>query len=479
MDCNYCGTTNAPYALYCVHDGYPLYQPEETCCLQIGSRADCSTCGATIDHHASIYCAECGNSLEVHEPSEIDPAQHTYFNFNLVKSILPGLLLSIVILLGFSHVILGTIKDNTEPGDFWNAQLPITGLAPESLNVPTITLFANMTGLSMTMENEHFLQQISYVSSGMTYIVLFAVLSLIAGGFLIKWLHPLIDEWKAAIFVAIGYALFLGVISPLSGTPEIDQGDQELAFAFNTVSAVINGLMIGFVFSYAGMVLRKGHLKEKMHVFVYQKGLYYGVFVFLVGYSVMLVISSFLTAQYETPVEWEGQGSPVMVESFMNAVFIVRMAAYLFNLALLNTFVIDNPDLAEKSTFSFLSGVSNNTEMLDWTYHIPPQFFDSNEIVLIIIAAVLFIMIGRLLVSSGQQNMLKSIVVYSIIFAVIMTFFSFNISMNQIIQYQETHQVEHDDMSFFTGFEIVRTFAVSMIYAMVTALIGALTRKLF
>ncbi|WP_176447901.1 zinc ribbon domain-containing protein [Lentibacillus sp. CBA3610] len=473
LDCNHCGTTNASHALYCVHDGHPLYQQEPHGRLQ--AQSYCSACGAIINHNAARYCGKCGSSLDVYESSKTRFSRHTYFDFNLVRSVLPGLFLSIVMLLGLSQIILGAIRDNTEPGDFWNAQLPIT---PESLNVLNMTLFANLTSLSISMENDQFSQQIIYISAGMSYILIFAVLSLIAGGFLIKWLHPLIDEWKAAIFVAVGYAMLLVIISPLSGAENIDQGNNQVSFAFNTFSALVNGLFIGFMFSYASMVLRKGRLKEKMRVFVYQRALYYGVFVFLAGYGVMLVISSFLTAQYEPPAEWGEMGDATMIDNLMNAVFIVRMAVYLFNFSVLNTFVLNNPDFEEKSTFSFLSGFSNNAETMGWTYDIPPQFFDSNEIVFIIITAALFIMTGRLLVASGQQKMLKSIVVYSIVFAVIMTFFSFNVSMNQIIQHQ-AQQMEHDNMSFFTGFEIIRTFAVSMIYAMVTALIGALTRKIF
>lgn len=310
LDCHHCGTPNAPDALYCVHDGFPLHHPEPNGYVKVGSQS-CGTCGANITNDAAGYCAECGSSLEKYASSSPHSSQHTYFDLKLVQKTLPGLLLSIVILLGMGQIFLIFLKENEQFGLFWNILMPISQQIVDSLNVLDMTLFAHLTSMTMTMEGTDFSQQMTYISSGIIPLLFIAVTALMAGGFLIKWLAPLIEEWKAAVFVAVGYAVFLGVIAPLAGIATVENGDARTSIGFHMVSAVLNGLFIGFIFSYAGMVLRKGALIKKMRVLAYQRALYYGTFVFIAGCGLMLLVSTILTIQYEMPPELEEQGNLV------------------------------------------------------------------------------------------------------------------------------------------------------------------------
>ncbi|SFA87865.1 Double zinc ribbon [Lentibacillus halodurans] len=479
MFCSHCGRINAPHALYCVHDGYPLNQQDTNGCLHVGSHPYCNECGVKINHPAARYCVECGRSLEIYVPSATQSVQHTYFDLELVRKTLPGLLLSIGVLLGIGQIFMILLKRIGDSDLFRHFPLPIYQQMTDSLNVLDISLFVHLTSIFMTITNDGFSQQISFLSIGMVYMVFLAAFALMAGGCLIKWLNPLIEEWKGALLVAAGYAAFLGIITPLAGVTNIEANQAQRSFDFNMVSAVINGLFIGFIFSYAGMILRKGALKEKMRLLVHQRALYYGTFVFIKGCGIMLLLSFILTAQYELPEELEEQWEPTGSLNYMNVAFVFRMAAYLFNLGLFNSVVINNSNLEEKTTYSFLPGISLDQEMMDQVLFIPPDFFASSEIIIIVVTAVLFIWIGRSLVISGQQSIMKTIVMYSVIFAVIMTFFSVNVSLNQVTQVQHTNQAFQDELSHFAGFEMIRTFFMSMIYAAITAFIGALTRKLF
>lgn len=471
MYCSECGTKNDPYALYCVQDGYPLQQPQLVGGLHIQNDLFCGECGVQR-HHSDRYCTECGSSFDTYDSSKwVSEFEHTYFNADLGKKVLPGFILSAAVLFLLNQIFSLYVKSGAGQlnGLLFGLGLPNA----EKLSILDYVLFSNLTTISMNIDQEEFSNQVTYLSSGMIYPILLAVISLVAGGFLIKYLYPRIEEWKAAVVFAGGYGLFLGALSLAGGMDMVEDGMARYSFHFSTGSALVNGIIIGFFFSYAGMALKRGVLAQKIYVFAYQRALYYATYTFIAGYGILLLITAFLNTQYEpeTQMNFENPEKPWYTE----VAFVTKLAVYFFNLILFNTFTAkDLPSDSESINYSFFSGGSNKS-MDGLQYLLPPEMFESYEIVPVVMMAVIFLFVGRLL-GKSQQHIAKTVIIYSLAFAVLFTFFTFHASTN----YQsQAEQLPDGELNVNIGFGIVRTFIISTLYAGVTGFIGAKSRKLF
>ncbi|WP_164668064.1 zinc ribbon domain-containing protein [Virgibacillus doumboii] len=474
MYCNECGTENDDHAIYCVEDGYPLQQPSLAGSLQIRNEKFCGKC-MTERKFADRYCMECGNSFDTYDSAkQAYEIEHTYFNKALGMKVLPGFILSIAVLFILNQIFASLMKAGT--GQFNGIFLGLNFPNHEKITTLDYVLFSNLISTTTTMKAEEFSNQVSYLSSGMIFPVLMVILALAAGGFLIKYLHPQIEAWKAAAVFAGAYALVLGALSFGGGAEYMENITRDTVrhtFQFSTTSAIINGIILGFFFSYAGMALKRGVLTKKLYVFAYQRALYFGTYAFIAVYGVLLLITAFLHAQYEPETQMNVQRPEL--PWYTTIAIVSKLAVYVFNLVFFNTFVMkDTGTESEPIEYSFLTGLSDK-EMEGLPFLLPPEMFASYEVILIVLVAVIFLFIGRLL-GESQQHIMKTVIMYSLVFAVLFTFFTYHASMN--------YQVEHDQMmeeamKIFVGFGTIKTFVITALYAGVTGFIGAQTRKLF
>ncbi len=473
MYCSACGAKNDSDALYCSQDGYPLQKVIPSGRLQPDLSTFCSVCGNEKTYHAARYCSICGQSFDIYET--VTP-QETTFNWQLVKKVLPGWLLSVGLLFLVSQFVFFYVYKLKQIGGYLQLQLPIDQVVRESLNFLDFSLFANLTGVSLLLENEDFAQRISYFSTGLAFMAVIAVIALVPGGYLIKRLHPKVKAWKAAIIFCFGYAALLAVITQFSGVHDVSSTiHYQTSLSFHLLSAIINGLFLGFVFSYAGMGLwEKRHTRVRLSEG--ERGIRYGIFTVAAAYVLMLFVTIFLNAQYDPGVEtdsWSGTTSDQSIYNSMS--FVGKMATYVIHLATGNTFIMKRPGPAP-DTYSFLSEISPEDKS-SIGFLIPPDFFASSQIVVMAIMAIFFIIAGNRM-AKGQTHLLRLIVIYSLTVAVIMSFFAFYTSMNQVFQSSEGMSRVLGDEPVFIGFRLLRTFIISLLYSSVTAAIGVLVRKI-
>ncbi|MBP1948003.1 zinc ribbon domain-containing protein [Virgibacillus litoralis] len=474
MYCSECGTNNDPHALYCVEDGYPL-QTHFSRSLRVDINSYCGLCG-TENNSKTGYCTECGSSFESYEGLKHYSKSHTYFDIDLGKKVLPGFLLSIGILF-LLNIIIDSFKGSSLIDLFMKIIIPFNEEILDQLSVLDFALLINFTSFSTEVGDAEFSQQLIFSSAGLAYLGIIAAIPLIAGGLFLKYRNPAIDEWKAAVLFAIGYGGLLGVISLITGNKTIGSEFYNLTIDFHFISAVINGVCIGFFFSYLGMVIIKGQLKEKSHYIPYQRAMHYSSLAFVGVIVTVVILSLFQFNQYTSVISDNRMFEDVIGDSiFADITFVGRIAIYLLNLAMFNTFIFQRTQM-EEVQYSFYAGISNtmNENMGGLTdLIIPNKLFETYEMISIIIVAIFFITIGRLITKS-LKNYISTIIMYSIFFAVIASFFTYHATLNFSIQHEEMG----GSQAFFAGFKLIQTFFISLLYAGVTGFIGAYSRKLF
>ncbi|GAA0446740.1 hypothetical protein GCM10008983_25790 [Lentibacillus halophilus] len=474
MYCKKCGKTYNSYQLYCPQDGYPLQTTGDADKVQSRKSKRCPECRTNSGHEAAMYCTTCGRSLDTYERAGSAP--QTSFNPTLGRKVLPGLLVSTGLLFVISQFIVFYVYRVTQSVGYLQVQLPVDRPVLESLNFLDVSMFANLTGISLILENDDFMQHISYFSTGLGFMAVIAVIALVTGGYVIKHWHHEVTAWKAAVVFAVGYAALLGVISQSSGISHVTGNSHyETSLTFYSTNALINGVILGFIFSYAGMGLwemrhRKPRLSDG------ERGIRYGIFTAMAAYVLMLLVTALLHTQYNPQLETDGSSSSGMGSSvYNNMSFIGKMAGLAIQLATGNTIIIKRPGPAPK-TYSFLSDVSEEDKSAIG-FVIPPDFFASSHVFVMMVLAVFFIAAGFWL-AKGHNGSLRLVLVYTFVVAGIMTFFAFYTSMNQVFQSGETFRRFLGDESVFMGFRLLRTCIISLLYVGVTASIGVLIRKL-
>ncbi len=474
MYCSECGTKNETHAIYCVEDGYPLQTHDVIGGLLVNQTSYCGSCG-TRNSHVARYCTACGNSFDTYETSHYYKSD-TYFDKELGKKVLPGFLLSIGILF-LLNFIIDLFKGSSLIDLFMKIIIPFNEEVLDQLSVLDFALLTNLTSFSTGIGDAEFSQQLVFSSAGLAYLGIIAAVPLIAGGIFLKYRNPTIDEWKAAVFFALGYGGLLGIISLITGDKTVVSEFYNLTIDFHFVSAVMNGLFIGFFFSYLGMVIIKGPLKEKTHYIPYQRALHYSSLAFVGVIITVVILGVFQFSQYTSVISEKRMFEDVIGDSvFADITFVGRTAIYLLNLAMFNTFIFQRTHM-EDVQYSFYAGISNkmNENMGGLTdLIIPNRLFESYEIISVIIVAIFFVTVGRLLIKS-QENYISTIIMYSIFFAVIASFFTFHATLNFSIQHEEMGEPQ----GFFAGFKLIQTFFISFLYAGLTGFIGAYSRKLF
>ncbi|MFB4167808.1 hypothetical protein [Virgibacillus sp. JSM 102003] len=477
MYCSECGTKNDTYALYCVEDGYPLQTLDVSGNLLVDQTSYCRSCG-TSNSDLARYCTECGNSFDTYEIANHHKS-HTNFDKDLGKKVLPGFLLSIGILF-LLNIVLESLKGSSLSDLFMKIIIPFNEEVLDQLSVLDFALLTNLTSFSTEIGDAEFSQQLAFSSAGLAYLGIIAAVPLIAGGLFLKFRNPAINEWKAAVFFAIGYGSLLGAISLITGNKTIVSEFYTITLDFHFISAVINGLFMGFFFSYLGMVMIRGPLKEKAHYIPYQWPLYYSSLAFVGVIVTVVVLSVFQFSQYTSVIAENRMFQDVIGDSiFADITFVGRVAIYLLNLAMFNTFIFQRTQM-EEVQYSFHAGISHTMNTLDENmggitdFIIPNKLFESYEIISIVIVALFFITVGRL-IRKSQNNFSSKIIMYSIFFAVISSFFTYHATLNFSIQHEEMG----DSQAFFAGFKLIQTFFISLLYAGLTGFIGAYSRKLF
>ncbi|RYG74373.1 zinc ribbon domain-containing protein [Lentibacillus lipolyticus] len=473
MYCKECGTKNDLHAFYCRHDGYPLDEVIQPGQQWPSQDTSCMQCGTEKKDAGAMYCTVCGSSFDIYETAA--STSDTSFNAELGKKVLPGFLLSTALLFVICQFIVIYVGSMERPGSYLQLQLPVDEAVIEMLSFLDYSLFANLTSITLTLGNDDFTQHISYFSSGLAFMAVIAMLALLPGGFLIKRLHPDITAWKAALVFAAGYAILLAVLSLLAGVDDVrGHAHYQTSFDFHVWSSVINGLFLGFIGSFAGMGLRPNRCVRNDSTV--GQTVRYGIFTVMIGYVFMLVISIVLNAQYEPHLETDRASESLADEPvYASMSFVAKMGSYVFHLAMGNSFIANVPG-SETVTYSFLSDEWAE-KMSSIAFVIPPEFFASSEILVLILAAVFFIAAGSLLAANARDGIVRTIAVYSVIVAVLITFFAFYTSTNYSFQVDEHVNPYHEDTSVFFGFRLLRTFIISLLYAGVTAAIGALVRK--
>ncbi|SDQ24649.1 zinc ribbon domain-containing protein [Virgibacillus salinus] len=474
MYCSECGTKNDPHALYCVEDGYPL-QTQVSRSLRVNINSYCGLCG-TANNHIARYCAECGSSFETYKESKHYSRSHTYFDIDLGKKVLPGFLLSIGILF-LIIIIMASVKGSGLIDLFMKVFIPLNEEVLDKLSILDFALITNLSSFLIGIGDAEFSQQLAFSSTGLVYLALIPAISLIAGGLYSKYRNPIIEEWKAAVFFAIGYGGLLGTISIITGDKTLESEFYIFNIDYYFISALINGLFIGFFFSYVGMLIFKGPLKEKLQLISYQRALYYSSLAFVGVIIIAVIISVFQFTQYTSVISEKRMFQDVVGDSiYADISFVGKIAVYLLNLAMFNTFIFQGTHV-EAVEYSFYAGISNTVNenmggLIDFI--IPVKMFESYEFISVIIVAIFFIIVGRLITKS-QKHYINTIVMYSIFFAFIVSFFTYHLSINYSIQHEEVNNPQ----GFFAGFKLIQTFFISLLYAGLTGFIGAYSRKLF
>ncbi|MGP4105599.1 hypothetical protein [Virgibacillus sp. L01] len=474
MYCSECGTKNNTHALYCVEDGNPLQIHDVSGNLLIDQTSYCRSCG-TRNNHIARYCTACGNSFDTYKTSQYHKS-HTYFDADLGKKVLPGFLLAVGILF-LLNIIIDAFKGSSLINLFMKIIIPFNEEVLDQLSVLDFALLTNLTSFIAGVGDAEFSQQLAFSSAGLAYLGIIAAIPLIAGGLFLKYRNPAIDEWKAAVIFAIGYGGLLGVISLIAGNKTIGSEFYNLKIDFHSVSAVINGLFIGFFFSYLGMVIVKGPIKERVHYLAYHRALHYSSLAFVGVIVTVVILSIFQFNQYTSVISDNRMFEDVMGDSiFADITFVGKTAINLLNLAMFNTFIFQSAQM-EDVQYSFYAGISNSMSenmggLADLI--IPNKLFESYEIISIIIIALFFITVGRLITKS-QKNYISTIIMYSIFFAVIASFFTYHATLNFSIRHEEMGESQ----GFFAGFKLIQTFFISFLYTGLTGFIGAYSRKLF
>ncbi|MFD1039938.1 zinc ribbon domain-containing protein [Virgibacillus byunsanensis] len=502
--CSHCGTKNEDDAQYCIADGYSLSKPAKYGTLVSGYQPYCSSCG-TKHSNLALYCMECGASIDTYSPiieEETTFESNDYkqfFDINLLKKVAPGVLLSTGLLFLMSILFTSFIKENylfrvmrdmipgmSYPG--MSGQEVIETV--QQFNIIEFLLFSSFTNITFGVTDSAMQMGGGYDSRILTSIIIFGsvpVVSLLAGGYFIKKRNPELVQhgaWKIAAFFAICYGLILGVLTFLTGvsiTPDLtsDGGnvtvDQEITMTmrYSFISAVVNGIFFGFIFSYLGIIMGKNNLRSpklEKPLNSLTTSLNYSFFAYSIGYVVLLLFSYIYVSQLQENLDEYMFNELTNGSTFAFVGLVFQIAVYFFNFVTFNSFVTN-----DYFHFRFLGtdphfndpAEGNSMDMFFADYR--PLYYAA-----IVVIALLFIFIGRLLANSTQKLAL-TIGIYSVVFAVIMTFLTYHASLGMITNQGSGMK----SINIMIGFDPIRAFIYSLLYAGITAFIGAKTRKFF
>ncbi|WP_163970581.1 zinc ribbon domain-containing protein [Oceanobacillus halotolerans] len=480
MYCNQCGTKNEETALYCVKDGYPLENVQLNGVLDAGDKSFCAECGTKHYPHAR-YCMACGHELDTYNNHSVTPKEAALSNkafqidWNTMKRVIPGTLLSLGVMLILNMFVLSLIK-GSQFFQSMREDFPSDGellvSAFQQLNIIDMLLLSNFTNISIT--NTEISQMTIHITTGIIVLGIIPIIGYMAGGFLLKKRNPTLVQSKTlqiALYFAAVTSILLAVLSLFADTTILIE-ETRVILSYRFFSALLNGFIISFIFSYIGMVLGKKFIRyrsEKTGDFI-GPAVHYSILVFIGGLLVIFVIGRMMVTGFQ---EQEG---PLYFIPFITGMmsvtsFVVPQAAmYLYNLATFQTF-----EYYQSFQYSILSGVQPLNEYFP-AEEITSLFTDYKGLFYTMVIVILLISIGiggLLTVQTGSDW--RSIGVYSTCFAMIMTFFTYQANFHVSIQGQ---MYQHPEMMVI-GFDLIKTFVISALYGGVTAFFGAQTKKLF
>ncbi|MBB6453083.1 hypothetical protein HNQ94_001531 [Salirhabdus euzebyi] len=505
--CNQCGTANNDSAMYCTHDGHPLKSVTLEGSVSVKESKFCGQCGQQ-NIPGSIYCRHCGLSLEkvsaeskaVNKTSVQTSTRSTgnfqvghllgnFQNMQLFKTALTGVIISILIVLMGSFILSKISEDNALESlsalgvesptaiyeEFFYQAGPYIDYedmerVEKKLN-PYSTV--NMVMLSNFVNQDFVLQSKSYpdegidlnVNLGLMFYVFLPILALFLAGVYVKSAFPNISITnKASISVYIGllYGLFLGVLSFFAGFSfNFSAFEDSIRFAndYSFIHAVFNGVVLGSVFSFLGS-FKKEDVRSQFSYGDYVKK---GATTFLLVFAVVGLITSVATyfiVSNNMFTKFLFENVP-FVELL---VVLFQFSIYVLNITMFNTFKIQasgEGGMGGELKFS-LFGPSG-----DFEAHRTFGFLDDKMIylfLLAIITAAIFVWVGKKLASG---DLLRNVLIFSVIFAVIFTFFTANVSI-----YVEG-LMDYERGKIFAGFSLIQTFIVSLIYSGILSFIGA------
>ncbi|MFF2446493.1 hypothetical protein ACFVSW_05250 [Neobacillus sp. NPDC058068] len=542
MYCKNCGAENPATANYCVQDSTPLKSNPVKYRLKEQKTAFCSNCGAkTINHFnyctdcgasSAQYSKDKGFAVpkEITQLTSVFPKKLPSFQLtHLTKALVPALLAIIVIFaLSFSvmksseKLYNSLFSDSLKEYNVGSLDALIYEIESETdSKLPKVGKLYGISDIVMMTNLQNPVVSVNikgsiYGDSGNATAKAEA-----KNGFLIYLLIPFLGLFAAGIFaarrnrsstladhvvnalgIAVLYALFMAVFSLFAGFSynfDLNKRDVNMALDMNTNYSFFKTLMMtllfGFLFSGLGSLFatsfRKvtGHLSEwtpsgeAIHQAIAVP--FRGIFLFTIG--LFIYFSSkiadfndeFGHYFFNTPLEKIIDKSYVFITTIS-----VQLGSYLWNLlhlAPLTLFV--NKDSEEGAlSYGIFSGVdatgaaNDGSTVFDLERALSQADLDMYLKFALLIPIALFIWAGFKI--ALKPNLLKNLVIFSVIYAVIMTglaaFTDIGISVNGSgPKFSDTIKFAME-----LGFGPAATFIRSLLLSFVFAFLGTLIHKL-
>ena len=462
MYCNNCGYQNPDEVNYCLQDGYPLKKVTTNISFAKEQTDYCANCGQKNEKHAS-YCNNCGTFLLKKEkpqqkviPSITVPKQvslpkikTTGFSetiFSNFKQGLIGAIISIIILAGISIMIQAIASDLIDKFMYYEVGIRSTGyLATNPIDFTEIMLVANLVNLKLGIYNEIY--QIKY---GLYLVLLIPFISLFFGSFISAKRNPdmsVKDRISGAVSLGVIYAIFLTIIKMFTGVSE--SAFLDFTFNFSTSGTLVNGFVLGTLFSLFGYMFPVGGLKATRGKIKYGESVRQGIVTVFRGTILIFVIILISLIIIGEPDDGEE-----FLEVGLSATLIGPYLWYFLNLIPVSVYGVPFIGGGNISIFSLIK----EGELIDFINY----FADDYAVVvyfIMLLPLILIFLSGRKIKQYFSGDTLIELGIFSLTYSLLMAFLASITNIN----IQDSAVIE---------FSTIKTFIISFIFSAVIAFLG-------
>lgn len=531
MFCKSCGTENLASANYCINDGTLLRPSNHTYRLKEKKSSYCANCGAKSGSNY-MYCIECGCSTNQYTAEKTlatklsNPKELGGFNkgasinlpkLNLAffKSVLIPSIIAIVIVFALSFSIMKQSEKiyNSMLGDslkqFDVADMLQEISSDEDLDLPKmdslygisdIVMTANLQNPVITIDANIFSKVSAEVEAknGFLFYLLIPFLALFVAGIVAgrrNGTNHLSGHLSDAVGIAVIYAVFMAIFSLFAGfSLELGGKGLDMSFSMDTDYSFFKTLLMtfifGFIFSGFGSLFSTNYRKvtgqlsewmpsgEAIHQAIAIP--IRGILLFSIG--LIIYIPSKIDALKEemgffnTPLEKLIDDSMVLISSLS-----VQLAGYLWNLlhfASLTLFYSEGVKETGSLSYGIFSGFdatgeAEGTDLLFLEGILSASNVDVYLKLAMLIPIGLFIWAGFKI--AQKPNLIKNLVVFSIVYAVIMCGLASFSDIGFSLTANESHDLNKMELGF--GFGAAGTFIKSLLFSFVFAYLGSWIHK--
>ncbi|MCM3568998.1 zinc ribbon domain-containing protein [Neobacillus mesonae] len=536
MYCKTCGAENSESANYCMNDGALLKSHTVKFRKKAQSSAYCSSCGETISSLEN-YCQNCGESLITYGQEKgivskltLEPVKEASpkvtlgklpsFQLQHIKSVVIPALLAIIVVFALSffalksseRVYTGLMEDAMQESDF-GQYLGAEGqsMIGKVVGVTDIFMMSNLQNPNITVKasgdisfgGQESISVDLLAKNGLLIYLLFPFIGLLAAGIYagrktrgLDLPNRLVD----AAGIAIIYSIFSTIISLFAGFSyhtNLHQMGMSLSLEMNThysfFKTFLITLLIGFVFSSFGILFSTnfkritGHLSKMVP---FGEAIHQAIAVPIRGILILFVLFFVyfmsLIAKFKEQLGFEIEGTPLagLLDKSYTIItgLSLQFGTYLWNLLNFSSLTFTGQEDQDKGTISYhvFTGIHGSGEDVESDLEDIAAFITSYDIGVyakfaLVIPIVLLIWAGIRIAS--QPNVMKSLVVFSGLYAVIMMV----IASFADVGFSFTSKESTDDpysFSMMLGFSPFSTLICSFIFSFVLAYAGTWINRL-